>query len=469
MTDSLFEQVLSVEDTSEFLDFIIPDYGLLLWPYVRYSILANCLERYFPKKYVFPSSVPAEGRLHRYGIFTKTILNFLRPWPKRLIWHYSAVGSAFYKLHNGRLYNIYTEPFAECLPNETLLLDASRGPEYIPTAVPYALRRVQPIRFFAGQITRFSPPAKYRILVDDFCAFVKERIQNVLGFSLAPDIMRVMAENLCHYTIPFVIAERRIFSFFLKKGRPRLLTIDDAFGGGYGHIILLAKEHGAIVAEHHHGHASKEHLAYSWANAMRTSATLARQLPDYFLTRGAYWHDKIRIPAQCRVLGHPWFAIQAASQPARSGAGILFALATFYEDFTPIIQAIVQAFPARTVIVRPHPSEHDFFYASSAAKIPGIHIDTNNDIYDTFPVVDTVVGELSSSLFEAAALGKRVFSRISPRTKRIYTDTAFERYESAVELIEKLKQPKPEISKKTQDAIFDRNWKENYINFFKDI
>ena len=179
----------------------------------------------------------------------------------------------------------------------------------------------------------------------------------------------------------------------------------------------------------------------------------------------------MRLPAHCRVrtIGYPWLAIREVFQPSHGSMGILFALSTFYDEFTPFIQAVVKAFPERTIIVRPHPNERDIFDASSAAKVAGIHIDTNEDIYDTFPVVDVVIGGLSTSLFEAIALGKRVFSKPSPRNKGVFADMAVERYESVAELVEKLKQPKPAASQKMQDALFERNWKVNYKSFCSEI
>jgi len=471
VTDSMFEQVLRVEDTPEILDFVVPGYGFILWPYVRFKILSNCLERFFPGQYVLSPGLPTMKKAGRYAFFIKTIFNTLRPWPKRPIWNYSHVGSAFYKQRNGRLYNSYAEPLAECLPEKTLLVDASPGPEFIPATAPYALRRARTITLLAGKMAHYMSSAKYRILVDDFCAFVGERIQSVLGFSLAPDFMNATAEKLCHFTIPFAIAEQRLFSHFLKKDPPRLFIIDEAFYGQFGHLILAAKERGAMVADIQHGLVFKGHLGYFWADAMNSSDALIRQIPDYFLTYGSYWHDKMRLPAYCRlrVIGNPWFSIQAASQPPHGANGILFALNSSYEEFAPAIQAVVQAFPTKKIIVRPHPNEHQKFYASGAAMVPGAHIDTNRDIFDTFPEVDTVIGEFSTSLFDAKALGKRVFSRTSALAKTILAGAAFEWYELADELVEKLKRTKLVVPKEEGEDIFGRNWECEYAGFISEI
>ncbi len=76
-------------------------------------------------------------------------------------------------------------------------------------------------------------------------------------------------------------------------------------------------------------------------------------------------------------------------------------------------RALPEGWPVR---FRPHPSERAVFATRYPGffETPGIVLDERPDVYDSLADCQVVVGVASTVLFEAAALGCRVFVRDSP-------------------------------------------------------
>ncbi|MCL2029175.1 MAG: hypothetical protein FWG97_02000, partial [Deltaproteobacteria bacterium] len=161
------------------------------------------------------------------------------------------------------------------------------------------------------------------------------------------------------------------------------------------------------------------------------------------------------------------FSMRALLISEKSECGdILFALNGHYEEFASSIYAVLKAFPERKIFVRPHPSERNLFLRTSIARISGIHIDTNTDIYDTFSHVSIVIGEVSTALLEAVALGKYVFSWRSPISNSAMQDLPIAQFTSFDELIALLRGKHQEIlTKEQREALFITDWKSQYIDF----
>ena len=269
------------------------------------------------------------------------------------------------------------------------------------------------------------------------------------------------------YRLRLAIVEYYYYNLIFRNNLPKLLIINCAHYGGYGHLIKLAKENGVCVAENQHGVVASEHIAYNWSKTMCVSKKLHNQLPDVFMSYGEYWHGKMRIPGKFQVIGNPWFALQAKKIKGAAGQakGILFALNTRYDSYLPYIKAIQTAFPNLNIIVRPHPAQRNMFAQTQLANTPGVTIDANTDIYTTFKKVDCVVGEASTALFEAAALGKRVFVR-----RGVY-DGYLENlpvifFHSPEQLVEYLPvQNSGRLPYEIQNQIFCTSWEKNYQDF----
>ena len=462
----VFEQVLEVENTTDILDFVVPGRKFLIWPTVRYEILSYCLEHFFSGKFIFPNPTPQASTFSRYHLFFKMLRECITPWPKRDIWLGSFAGSAFYKNKDGRLYNHYIEPFAEQLPDQSLFVDFSNGPEFVPATSLYPLRRTAPISIAAGKWTRYFTDKPAKKVATDFLAFVKTRIKTILEIEL-PESLYKQLHNRIVFNCKFSAVQFELFSKIWSRRPPTVLILDELYYGGMGHIVHLCKDLGVTVCENQHGILHSTHLAYQWGDSLINSPVLQKELPDTFLSYGTYWHRFFRACGEPVAVGNPWYTQHSQNVvQTTDNHPILFALAGVYDELLPFISALLNNFPEREILLRPHPNEWTVFNNSSIGKLAGTRVDCNKNFYETLPKVGTVIGDLSTALYESAAMGKRVLLLRSPYN--FNTDPRFfEWFDTPEELVEKLKQTDWAPHEDVYDVFFDRNWEENYKNIIE--
>lgn len=462
----IFKNVLEVENTPQLLDFSVPGYGFLLWPYIRYTFLAWCLEHFFPGKFILNEKKELETSLSRYTLLARTASSCFRPWPQRSIWIYSKVGSLFYKNKQNRLYNQYVEPLAEIFAKQTLVLNASAGPDFVRSPLTFSLRHIAPVELIAGKLTRFMPDQRYLPPIKGLLNFLQTKVKQICGFSVPDDFITGLEKQLI-YLSKYTVAEYTIYKKIFSHTKPRLLIIDQAYYGPFGHLILLCKQFAIPVADIQHGLIHAKHIAYNWAPELSSERLLAEQLPDYFLTYGPFWHKFFNTSGTCQAIGNPWFAEQSKSHAVCSDNAILFALADFYDEFYDDIVALRNAFPEREIILRPHPNQHELLFDSIISKIDGVTLDTSRNIYETLMRVQTVIGAWSTSLFETAALGKKVFLKNSYWVDGA-DDHLFTLYCTPEDLIHKINTPS-DIAADTSKSVFIENWEENYKKWITSV
>ena len=458
----IFPQVLEVENTPDILDFVVPEKGFLLWPVIRYTVLTSCLEHFFPGNYFFPKAALAETSRSRYSLFFKTLLQCVPPWPKRKIWICAAVGSAYYKIKNGRLYNHYIEPFAEVMPEHTLLVDFSHGPEFIPPTPAYPIRRTAPINLVAGKLTRYRTVPQAEKNVTECIKFIKNRIKTVLGVDLPSTNYAQWNETLLHYCKRSWI-EYSVYSKLITSSTPSLFIFEGLLYGGLGYIVRLCKELGITVGDLQHGLIHPRQPALNWADTLVNDVRLQRESSDIYFTYGEYWHQFFKACGTPIAVGNPWFSQFQSIGSEKSTSSILFTLSIYYDEFLPFIAKVLESFPEREVVLRPHPSEWSVFEQSKIRHLEGVTIDYNKNIYETFSRVHTAIGTFSTSLYEAAALGKRVLLR-SLDPDAYVSNHFFEFFDTPEELVEKLQHTDWAPLEDVYDVFFARNWEENYKN-----
>jgi hypothetical protein len=477
MSINNFEQLLEIENTEDILDFTVPNYNFLLWPYIRYYIFDACAQHY-SANFIFDNDVSKSIYLaNKYILFIKSITDMIKT---RLHNHEIVFltyrSSLFYKIYKNNLYNQYEEPFACIFPENTLYLDSSPGPELINYAVPYTLCRIQAINLLSGKISKYINSTSYIKNVEPFLHFLDNRIHNILSIQLSKEFFLYLKDKMI-WLIHMIIIEHYIYNYLLHNGRCKLFFLDCACYGQQSHIILLAKKLGMRTVEKQHGVVYREHLAYNWAEAIRKDERLIGQMPDFFLTYGTFWNDEVRLPGtRCLEIGNPWFSMQKSTLSqntlSRCPDGILILLNEDYDSYIPYINAIIDFTHGNMpVILRPHPSLRPSFLKTPLASLPGVTVDMNVDLYDTLRNTSIVVGDFSTSNYEAVALGKRFFLRHSESLQPPeYLTRYFETFSSPDELIEKLQMPNTGfVSQDIQESFFCDDWEVRFRNFVTSI
>lgn len=214
-----------------------------------------------------------------------------------------------------------------------------------------------------------------------------------------------------------------------------------------------------------HGSVTSKHFAYNWAKTLCENEVIKDHVVDYFLTFGSFWHKRIQIPGKYQEIGAPWFSLQR-KRYGSGGSAILFLAAADSHKYVTAIQQIIRHFPHKEVIVREHPAWRHLLQESGIADIPGVTIDTSTDLYETLSSAEIVIGSMSTSIFEALALGKRVFIQESEDAKAYYSPLSVTYFSNEHELIDLIHdEPSGKIPPEQQESLFCTDWKENYTSF----
>lgn len=212
----------------------------------------------------------------------------------------------------------------------------------------------------------------------------------------------------------------REFNHFLDRVRPRLLLIEDAsYGGLLASLVALARSRGLLVAEPQHGWIGPGHNAYNYGRTMFTSENSVG-LPDVLLTFGEQWGKGLSFPGDIVPIGKPHLEeyVANASEVSERPAEVLVVSSISRAPATlAFLNELRKALPeAWAVRFRPHPGERSVLDSRypGIREMQGVIVDERPDVLDSLAACRIVVGVASTVLFEAAALGCRVFVRDSP-------------------------------------------------------
>ncbi|WP_300923087.1 hypothetical protein, partial [uncultured Desulfovibrio sp.] len=138
--------------------------------------------------------------------------------------------------------------------------------------------------------------------------------------------------------------------------------------------------------------------------------------------------------------------------------------------YPDLIRDLAAAFPDRRIIVRPHPNHRQAFLSSDVAGVEGISVDEETDVYTTFSQAEIVIGDISTSLMEALALGKRVYSLRSSQAEKYFSNLDVSFFSDAPELINLINDATSGRIPQTQrDALFCTDWEKNYTTFITQL
>lgn len=260
--------------------------------------------------------------------------------------------------------------------------------------------------------------AEVRLLVEEFA----RRLSSGLS---GDQIDAIIAEAA--YTTPLRAQLNDELFRVVDRLQPGVVIFEDAVDGGWGATVAGLKARGIHVAEPQHGWIGPSHAAYNFGAAMR-SAELAAELPDELLTFGSYWGDGLRYPAGVTVIGKPHLEARVAEAPAvadRPSEVLVVSSVGEPEQTSAFVVGLAAALPGGwRVRFRPHPSERQAVAERYPAVLAhaDVAIDAELDVYDSLAASRIVVGVASTVLFEAVAMGCRVFVRDTPYVPQIVGD-----------------------------------------------
>ncbi len=442
--------------------FIIKEKDFMIWPLIRWRVLSYIITKRnnltiaqadYTKlslknfRYVYYSLKYAPHRLNkRYNIF----------------YYVSARGRL-----NNRNFNIGADYYSSLVP-KTLVIDTShRGHYYIPDNTDnFATKEYDELKsFFLYQIKRlFSKKKNY--VIERFIEFLKLKV------NIEEDFAEKIREKLCFYYYGYDFY-RSYLKIVFKKLNPKVIFVRTASYGGFKSTLLkTAKENGIIIGEFQHGNISENHMAYNYGDSIFESEHYKKYLPDYILTWGDYWNDKIKTPSKKITIGNPHFyeSIKKYKDIKEQKNSILIiSQGTITDRFVKIAKYLSENLQKYRILFKLHPGEVPFERRyKELYKCANIEIAKSGDIYEYIALCENVIACYSTSIYESLGFNKKLFILDNDLSKKNLPEGIGVRFKENYELKDLILNTKELNMNYDLEYFFNPNWKENYKEFLRE-
>jgi hypothetical protein len=388
----------------------LPGSPVPLWPSVRYPI-AMALEALDVELVPVAPGMSSGSPWLRLARAILPSRGDIRMWRGRRRLTFLLGGGSVYPTAEG-MRNTLVGDYVEDRAHDSAIV------QWRPVAAKHAFSPtlgLDPLVVRASARARFSPLPPG---TEDALRRIVTELVRVVDSRLTMDHVAPIVEVAAHMQRlrPWV---DRGFDRVLDRLEPHVVVMEDASYGSWPTLISGMKARGIRVVEPQHGWIGPSHAAYNYGGAM-SRPELAVTMPDELLTYGEYWSEGVRFPGTVTAIGKPHLEAQSASAPpaeVRAHEVLVVSSTTAPDAMSDLVVALHDALPANwSVRFRPHPAERATLQAIYPRLIsrPGLTIDDNADVARSLAGARVVIGVASTVLYEAVAMGCRVYAIDSP-------------------------------------------------------
>lgn len=461
------QALLDAEKEGRLWEFEYTRFGLSAWAHVRWLVAQYLSEALLGSNAVGMLQTGPQSARGKVIYAARALVRHpgLRPrgarkrWP--VVFFCSGVGN--YQVGD-RYRNRLTDYFAGCFEGETLLVEDSAAGTFCE---PREFRNVIHhdgilVRAAAEGAARGVSSAEKRRIAE-FVGALRRQLARVLpdqAFDAARDkLMKYGSRADSWYSQ---------YARLLDRVEPRLAFVEDGCYGGRSHLVRWLRERGIAVAEYQHGYIGGNHEGYNFDPDMLGSR-YRDNLPDHFLTYGRYWGDQIRISSELIPVGNPHLTEQAAElSKTTTTRTVLFAASAYDSNYyRELLPAAAAGLPADvTLVFRPHPIERATAEASYGELFSrcGIVLDREPLAYQSILNAELVIGDASTLLFEAEALGRPVVV-LETQQNHLYVPVGLFPFVSDLSRLGEHLRPAGSSAQTPRAELWAPNWRENYRAF----
>jgi len=405
------QDLLEVENDSFFPGCVCPSTGILVWPTIRNIFFRLIISDWFYSSEPLVDVARKPRAIQVGQVVARAVLhNFAHP-PRPSSMLIYATGAGLLK-HNGFSRNRYTHYFSEALGGDSWSIEMPFNCEWPPPREGGRLSFTMPGLAAIALFSRIAVTGAVQRIAEEVVEHAMFRANSLLGWQL-DYARRKWLVTCCARQVAGYPLKRKWHKGWLERIKPRLVLVEE---GCYGHMAVFnatSRECGVAVAEYQHGIATGGHDAYNVAPVLERCEAYRHTMPDYFLGYGAWWNRQFNAPTEKVVIGNPHrTACLDRRTPWVREQGLILVLGegietNSYLDFCRQLGSIMSS--NYKVVFRPHPLERSRVFALPSAIAQGFQIDREPDIYPSLAGADVVVAELSTGLFEAVGLTRRIF------------------------------------------------------------
>jgi hypothetical protein len=466
--------ILLIEDTPEILDFRCPLSSILVWPNVRLLFLrtimgdllyssSNSMD--FP---ILGNSCKAVSSLTRAFLHNGSMA-IGRSMCADILLKTEGVGDEW---TGAAWFNRYADPFVTAAEaRTTVLLDMFEWNWNEPRCAPqsYYHAPIQAVSALRGRQSSTAAKFQATALVD----LLERRALEILGWKLSAERRNYLYKTFAA-KITGLPYQDSAYRKLLQRVKPKLLLGSSGCYGNHAPLWLAANEMGIVTAEYQHGAISQGHDAYNYSATIVASEAYRQYFPKYLLSYGDWWNEQVNVPVEKISIGYPSREeklTQITQQDCSLQRNILLlGDGVEFELYLKLAQDIAAALDATDlrVVIRPHPLERTAVIARWGQNVGKVCIDTNANIYTAFSEAHTVISEVSTGLFEAVGLAKRVIIIGSKKSRFCFPESPFAISNSVQEIVSIVLGSETAPSGQSENRIWAPNWRENFREFFRE-
>ncbi len=466
------DSLLSIEDNEDILQFRFQFKNIPMWPFIRFFCFESAIEE--------ANNIESQWRNSKKNNFIKLLVYFV------LSYIYNPFRSMNKKRNNiiifgtdisnikigNRYFNRLNELFATCFEDLSIVIEQSDNYKF---RRPKSFKRIYYhdwIRIKARLLSIFSLHSqKNRKRIDECINYVKKYFPYNFKTNYVWDKVKCILLST-ELKIPFLYKE---YYRLLNKVKPAVVLLEEGHSGSLLSVLIkCAHDLNIHISEFQHGIISINHPAYNYGKGIISSNKISF-LPHSFLCYGNYWKDNMRTPSEIKIIGNPYLTefIATKKKKITSTKKIILFVSAAVDPINTINYVLNLKkkidFNRYQIIFRPHPLERHIANELYSELYDEIEVDIGN-LYTLFNKTDFLIGEISTTIFEALSFGITVFL-IDNNYSRLNADIRYFNVTCTPEdFIEKLTS---NLYIKNSNTVIDyfwaSNWKINYSNFIIDM
>ncbi|EKQ51113.1 MULTISPECIES: UDP-N-acetyl glucosamine 2-epimerase [unclassified Clostridium] len=466
----MIDELLEFENNSEVLSFKYNFNEELIWPFFRFLIYQNVIYKKNGNRIQINKEEKKDNIFYDY-IFKNPYLCR----NKKILFLYGNTSNILNE--NGMYFNRLFDYYSFLYEKDTLMIEEefAKAHERPRTAknVKYQdfIEKIVEIR---TNLNGNKYNEKDLQTTEEFLKYLNENFP----FKFEKGFYEGLGKNILKLSIK-IKYYNHYYRELIKNVNPKIIFFEDGCYGGKAYAIKLANELGITTAEFQHGYVGLEHPAYNYPQNMYENMEYKQYMPQYYLTFGQYWNDNIRLPVKVNVIGNPHLysnlekykkAELNQTNDLKNYKAILFiSCGNCFKDYIDLLENVLPRLDKKyKLIFRLHPLERNSKQIYDCLKrFNNIIINDDGDIYQYINLSEFIIGDSSTSVYEAVALKKKILV-FEDSDSILYTSKKFGTwFKNADELIEILEddniQPVENI-----DYYWESKWKENYMKFINE-
>lgn len=471
-------ELLVVEDDHTILDFRCPSTGLLLWPLVRTVFMRFAMSD-------FLYGTPLDGSVSKGASASRAITTLSRSALHNLGQSIAGrtradvcvmsngVGNQWVE---GKLLNRLSDHLALAQRDRSITVEEHfqwiwPQPRHNDRILMHA-----PLQAVNAIGAKLLVRTRHQRQAANLVTLVSQRAERLLGWRPGASREQTLTQMLARKIAGSAMQVGNYHRMF-DRIEPKVVLILAGCYGSSSALITAAKRRGIITAEYQHGVISPGHDGYNFAPTVASSTDLRAALPEYFLSYGTWWNDRINAPVKMIPIGNPHrdYRVSQSRRIERNGHTkdskdriLILSDGTEFGIYLGLAQQLEPqaAKLGLRIVIRPHPLERQSVAIKYGKTLGPIEIDRQDDLYASLMNSRAVVSELSTGLFEAVGLADKLFVWDTPKARFGFPTFPFPSFLSATDLIEKLADEKAGSLPASQiDAIWAEGWQRRYGEF----